>query len=113
MNKVATQFKKIKIRRGDTVKVLRGKDRGKTGKVMRVLPLAGRVIVEGVQLVTKHTRPRRQGEKSQRVQVAAALPVANVQVVCSKCQKPTRVKITIQDDRRVRVCKHCQAVLIV
>ena len=102
---------RLKVKRGDVVKVLRGKDRGKTGAVMKVFPARGRVIVEGVQLVTKHTRARRQGEKAQRVQVPASIPVANVQLVCKKCSRATRTKRLVQDNKKMRVCTHCQAVI--
>jgi large subunit ribosomal protein L24 len=102
---------KLRIRKGDTVRVLRGKDRGSKGKVLRAFPQSGRLLVEGIQLVTKHTRPRRQGEKSQRVQVPSSVPVANVQLVCPQCAKGTRVAIRRDGDERLRVCKKCQAPL--
>lgn len=102
---------KIRIRKGDTVRVLRGKDRGSRGKVLHVFPQEGRLLVEGVQLVTKHTRPRRQGEKSQRVQVPSSVPVANVQLVCPQCAKGTRVAVRRNGVERVRMCKKCQAPL--
>jgi len=100
-----------KIRTGDTVRVLIGKDRGKTGKVMAVLPDQGRVLVEGINLVKKHIRPKRSGEKGQRVSVAAPFSISNAQVVCSGCKKATRVGIDRKEGRRDRVCKKCKGII--
>ena len=102
---------KFKIRRGDTVKVLLGKDRGKTAKVLAIFPREERVLVEGVNMVSKHIRPRRAGEKGQRVSVAAPLALSNVQLMCPACKKPTRVGVKREGDRRERVCKKCQTVI--
>lgn len=103
---------KSRLRRGDSVKVLRGRDRGKTGKVLAVLPREGRLVVEGINMVFKHVRARRGGEKGQRVSIAAPLPIANAQLICPSCKKPTRVGISIQGDERVRVCKKCNSSLV-
>jgi|SRR3989344_2996090 len=109
VTKLKTQ--KAKVRTGDTVKVLLGKDRGTTAKILAVRPREERVLVEGVNMVSKHIRPRRAGEKGQRVRVAAPLPLSNVQVVCPSCRKPTRVGIKREGDVRQRVCKKCAAVI--
>lgn len=100
---------KLKIRKNDTVRVLRGKDRGKSGKVLAVFPSAGRMMVEGVNMVYKHVRAKGPQQKGQRVTVAAPLPVANVQLVCPQCKKGTRVLIRREGGERVRVCRHCQS----
>lgn len=102
---------KTKIRRGDTVRVQTGKDRGKVARVMMVLPRAGRVLVEGVNMVKKHVRARRAGEKGQRVSVAAPIHLSNVQVVCPTCKKATRIGLKYEGTERQRVCKKCQAVI--
>lgn len=101
---------KLKIKKGDTVLVQVGKDRGRTGKVLTVIPRAGRLVVEGANIVKKHVRPRRAGEKGQRVEVPAPLPVARVLLVCPSCRKATRVGIH-RDAAGVRErrCKKCQA----
>lgn len=99
----------MKIKKGDTVRVLLGRDRGKKGKVIASLPSEDRVVVEGVQVVKKHVRAKRQGEKGQRVTVAAPIHVSNVQIVCPQCKKSTRVKITRENGKRQRVCKKCNA----
>lgn len=97
----------VRIRRGDVVKVLLGRDRGKTGKVIAVLPSEGRAVVEGVNIVHRHIRPKRRGERGQRVSVAAALPLARVQLVCSSCKRATRVQMRADGGVRRRVCRKC------
>lgn len=103
---------KIHVKTGDTVKILTGKDNGKTGKVLAVSPKEGKVIVEGLNLVTKHVKPRRQGEAGGIVKAEAALYACKVQLVCPKCDKGTRVGHKIDEDgNKVRICKHCGAVI--
>lgn len=102
---------KVRIKKGDTVKVRWGKDRGKTGTVMQVMPSEGRVLVEGIQLVKKHVKARQQGQKSQRVDVASPIALAKVQLVCPKCGTPTRVGRVQRGDMRERVCRKCTAAL--
>ncbi len=104
-SKVKSQ--KSRIRKGDTVRVLLGKDKGKKAKVMAVLPKEQRVIVEGVNMVKKHIRPKRSGEKGQRVSVASPLHISNVQLVCSACKKGSRVSIKKTEGTRVRLCQQC------
>lgn len=96
---------KMKIKRGDTVRILSGKDRGKSGKVVAVLPLRERVIVEGVNMVKKHVKARRSGEQGQRVTVAAPLHVSNVQLIDPQTKKGTRIGITRENNKRQRVAK--------
>lgn len=101
-----------RIKSGDTVLIQVGKDRGKTGKILRVFPRAQRLIVEGRNIVKKHVRPRRAGEKGQRVEVPSAVPVARVMLVCPSCQKATRVGLRrTLEGKRERVCKKCQATI--
>ncbi len=99
----------MKIRKGDNVKIISGKDRGKTGKVSRVIPSSGKVLVEGLNLVKKHSRPRRQGEKGQRVTVPAPVDISNLMLVCPKCSKATRVGFKISKNNKFRICKKCQS----
>lgn len=100
-----------KVKKGDTVKVLGGRDRGKVAKILAVWPRAGRVVVEGVNMVHRHIKPRRSGERGQRVAVAAPLPVAAVQLVCPACRRATRVVLRRQQARCLRLCRKCQAAL--
>ena len=98
---------KMNIKTGDTVMVISGKSKGKTGKVMAVSPKEGKVIVEKANLVTKHVKPRRQGEAGGRVEAEGALYACKVQVVCPKCKMPTRVGYKVlEDGKKVRVCKN-------
>ena len=103
------QLKKSRIKQGDTVRILLGKDRGKKAKVMAVLPEKERVIVDGVNMVKKHIRPRKSGEKGQRVSVAAPMQISNVQLVCLACKKGTRIGVKRQNGERQRICKKCEA----
>ncbi len=98
----------MNIKKGDTVVVLSGKDRGKKGKVLTASPSAQTVIVEGVNFATRHMKPRKQGETGGIVKQEAAIRVCKVMRVCPKCDKPTRAKYNIlPTGEKVRVCKHC------
>jgi large subunit ribosomal protein L24 len=99
----------MKIRKGDNVKILSGKDRGKTGKVTRVLPKEKKAVVEGINLVKRHARPKRQGEKGQRISVPAPVDMSNLMLICSKCSKPTRVGYKIGEKDKFRICKRCKS----
>ena len=101
--------KKVHVRTGDTVIVINGKDRGKTGKVMQVSPSEGKVIVEKVNVVSKHVKPRKMGEPGGILQAESALYADKVQLICPKCGKPTRVGHVIEDGKKFRVCKKCGA----
>lgn len=102
---------RIKIKKGDQVTVLAGKDRGKTGAVERVLPKEGRVVVTGINLQKHHTRPRRGTPHGGIVIIPGPLPIAKVMAICPRCQKPTRVAITIDaQGKRHRACRRCQEV---
>ena len=101
----------LKIKKNDKVVVLSGKDKGKQGKVLKTEPKSGKVVVEKVNLVSRHTKPRRQGEEGGIVKREAAIAACKVQVVCPKCNKGTRVAHKIEGDKKIRVCKHCGAEL--
>ncbi len=102
----------MKIKKGDNVKVMTGKDKGKTGKVIQVFPALNKIVVEGVNIAVKHIRTRKQGEKGQKVEFASPLSAANVMVVCPKCAKPSRLGtkelVTDGKKRKVRVCRKCK-----
>ena len=89
--------------------VISGKDAGKSGKVLQVSPSERKVIVEGRNMVTKHVKPRRQGEQGGKVEAEGALYADKVMPVCPKCGKATRVGHTVKDGKKVRVCKKCGA----
>lgn len=97
----------LHVKTGDTVMIMSGKDKGQTGKVLQVSPKEGKVIVEGRNMVTKHVKPRRQGEQGGIVKAEGALYACKVQVVCPKCGKPTRVGVKVEGDKHIRVCRKC------
>ena len=100
----------LHVKKGDTVVVLSGKDKGKKGKVLEVSPKEQKVIVEGLNMVTKQVKPRRQGDASGIVKVEGALYACKVMAVCPKCGKPTRLGHKIKEDgSKARVCKLCGA----
>ena len=101
----------MNVKKGDTVIVLSGKDRGKQGKVLGTVPADGKVVVEGINMVTCHVKPRKQGEQGGIVKREAALAACKVQVVCPKCSKATRVSYKIENGKKTRVCKKCGAEL--
>ena len=101
---------KMSIRKDDTVVVLSGKDKGKQGKVLKTEPKSGKVVVEKVNLVSRHTKPRRQGEEGGILQKEAPIYASKVMRVCPKCNKPTRAAHKVlADGKKVRICKKCGA----
>ena len=103
--------KQLHVKKDDTVIVISGKDKGKQGKVLEVSIKEQKVIVEGRNLVTKHVKPRRQGQAGGIVKAEGPLYACKVMPVCPKCKKATRVGNEIKNDKKVRVCKHCGAEL--
>ena len=101
---------KMSIKKGDTVIVLSGKDKGKQGKVLEAMPADRKVIVEGINVVSRHTRPRKQGEEGGILKKEAPMYACKVQKVCPKCNKPTRpAHKMLADGKKVCVCKKCGA----
>ncbi|HOH67146.1 MAG TPA: 50S ribosomal protein L24 [bacterium] len=108
----------MKVKIGDKVKMLAGKDKGKTGKVLQLLVGSNKVAVEGLNLVTKHQRPKKQGEAGQRVQFPALVNASKIAVICPKCGQPARigykfiegVKTENQPSKKIknRICRKCQ-----
>ena len=99
----------MNIRKDDTVIVLSGKDKGKKGKVLSVDPESRKVIVEGVNVASRHQKPRKQGEEGGIIRKETPIYASKVMTVCPKCDKATRVAHKIVDGKKVRVCKHCGA----
>ncbi len=103
-----------RIRKGDTVEVITGEDRGVRGEVLRVLTKENRVVVSKVNVVTKHQSAQRAGRSQMqggRIQFEAPISLANVMLVCPKCKQATRVGYQIVDDKKVRVCRECKALI--
>ena len=96
---------KLHVKKGDEVVVINGKDRGAKGKVMAVSPAEGKVIVEKVNVVKKHVKPRKMGEAGGIIEAEAALYASKVQLLCPKCGRPTRVGHVIENGKKMRVCK--------
>ena len=98
----------IHVKTGDTVVVLSGKDRGKKGKVLQVSPKEGKVIVEKINIVSKHVKARKPGDQSGIIKAEGAMYASKVQIVCPHCGKPTRVSHKIfEDGTKSRICKKC------
>jgi len=98
----------VKIKKNDTVLVITGKDRGKKGKVRRALPKDGRVVVEGLNMIKRHSRARRAARQAGIVELEAPMHVSNVMLICDKCKKPAKVGFkSLEDGRKVRVCRVC------
>ena len=102
----------MKIKKGDTVQVLSGNDKGKTGEVLNVIPKSNTVVVKGVNVRKKHVKPKKQGEEGGILSLECAVRASKVNVVCPKCNKPTRVGYEKdKDNKKVRICKKCEAKL--
>ena len=99
----------MRIRKGDTVLVIAGKDKGKSGRVERDLPSQNKVMVEGINMVTRHVKARPDVRQAGRIQQEAPIHVSNVMLMCNKCSKPTRTTVNyLEDGRKVRVCLQCK-----
>ena len=99
----------MKIKKDDKVIVLSGKDKGKQGKILSADPKAMKVVVEGVNVATKHQKPMKQGQEGGIIKVETPIYASKVQLVCPKCDKGTRVGYKLVDGKKVRACKHCGA----
>ena len=99
----------MNVKKNDTVVVLSGKDKGKKGKVLSVEPETRKVIVEGVNVASRHQKPRKQGEEGGIIKKEPPIYASKVMTLCPKCDKATRVAHKIVDGKKVRVCKHCGA----
>jgi large subunit ribosomal protein L24 len=97
----------VNIRKDDEVQVLSGKDRGARGRVVRVLPGDGRVMVEGVARAKKHSRPSKQRQQGGIIDIEQFVDISNVAVVCRSCGRPTRVGHQVEGDTKVRICRNC------
>ncbi len=104
--------KKLHVRKGDNVIVLSGKDKGKKGKVLSVMPKSGKIIVEGVAMATKHKKPRSQADVGGILHQETPIYACKVMHICDKCGQPTRIARKVLDDGSIaRVCKKCNEIL--
>ena len=97
----------MKIKKGDTVLITSGKDKGKKAKVLEAFPKQNKITVEGTNIVKRHRRPRQEREKGQIVEVSQPINVSNVKLVCPKCGQPTRLGYRLTEKDKYRVCKKC------
>ena len=102
----------MKIKKGDNVQVLSGNDKGTKGEVLEVDPKSDKIVVKGVNIRKKHVKAKKQGEESGIISVECSIPTSNVNVVCPKCGKTTKVGYSVEKDKKVRICKKCGAKLI-
>ena len=101
----------LKIKKGDTVEVLSGNDKGKKGEVLEVIPSTQKIVVKGVNIRKKHIKARKQGEEAGIIPVECAIHMSKVNVVCPKCGKASRIGFKVEKDEKVRVCKRCDTVI--
>lgn len=102
------------IKKGDKVQIIAGIDKGKTGKVIKVIsvsPARHRLLVEGIQLVKKHQRPKKQGEKGEIISFPRSLDISNALLICSNCGKASRIGRKLEGDKKVRYCRKCKMTL--
>jgi len=101
----------MKLKKGDNVKILSGKDRGKTGVILKAFPETDRIQIEGLNMFKKRSKPRKQGEKGQIVAVSRPLAASKVMIVCPNCKAPTRIGGRMEGTRKIRYCKKCKAAI--
>lgn len=101
----------MKVKKGDNVLIIAGKDKGRTGKIMKSLPKELKVLVEGINVKKKHVRPKKEGEKGQVVGIPAPMDISNIKLICPKCGKATRIGYKIDKDNKQRICKKCKSVI--
>jgi len=99
----------MRIKKGDQIQIIAGKDKGKSGKVLRVISEKFGIVVEGLNLAKKHMKPKKGGEKGQRIEIPMSLNISNVMLVCPKCGKLTRVGFKISKEEKSRICKKCNS----
>ena len=103
---------KLHVKKDDLVMIIAGKDRGKSGKVLRVMPDKGRVLVESLNLIKRHTRPSQQNNEGGIIEKEAPIAISNVQLLCPGCQQPARTGIRVlEDGSKVRFCKKCNEIV--
>ena len=98
----------MKIKKGDNVLIISGKDKGRTAKVLKAIPKDLKLLIEGINLKKKHVRPKRDGEKGQVVSIPAPMNASNVKIICPRCGKAVRVGYKIEGDNKKRICKKCK-----
>lgn len=101
----------MRLKKGDEVKVLLGKDRGKTGKIEKVFPRDNKIIVSGVSVYKRHLKSRGPGKPGGIIDIVKPIPLPNVALICPTCKKQTRIGYKIEDTHKSRICRKCQGVI--
>lgn len=97
----------MKLKKGDQIKVMAGKDRGKTGSVEKVFASLNRVVIPGINIYKRHTKPRSEGQKGGIMDFVRPIQISSVALICPKCKQPTRVGYKITTKKKVRICRKC------
>lgn len=101
----------MKLKKGDSIIVLKGKDKGRKGKVDKIFPKTGKVFIPGINVYKKHARKQSERKPGGIIEIVKPLPVANVALVCPKCKKPTRIGYQVSKGSKTRICRKCQALI--
>lgn len=101
----------MKFKKGDNIKVLKGKDKGKTGKIERIFPVSGKVLVLGVNQYKRHLKAKTRNQKSEIVVITKPLPAASVGFICPKCTKTARLGYSFVNDKKARICRKCDEII--
>ena len=101
----------MKIKKGDTIKIISGKDKNKTGKVLKVVPKRNKVLIEGLNLYKKHVKPKREGEKGETVLVPRPMDISNILLICNACGKAVKSGFRFDGKTKIRICKKCGATI--
>lgn len=98
----------MKLKKGDKIRIIKGKDRGKEGEIEKIMPVEARVLAAGLNVYKKHVKPKKQGDKGGVIELSVPISMANVALICPKCKKQTRVGYKITDKEKVRICRKCK-----
>jgi len=98
----------MKIKKGDTILLITGKDKGKKGKVLQSVPSKGKILAENINLRKKHVKAKKSGEKGQIIEFPSFFDVSNAKLICPKCSKPSRIGYLIENNKKFRLCKKCK-----
>jgi len=101
----------MKIKKGDQVLIISGKDRGRKGKVLKVFPKERKILAEGINLRKKHKRPKKAGEKGEIITLPTPIDISDAKLICPKCGKSTRVGYKISEEKKYRICKKCGEII--
>lgn len=99
----------MKLKKGDSVLIISGKDKGRVAKILKSIPKEGKILVEGMNVKSKHVKPKKQGEQGQVVKISLPMDVSNTKFLCPKCSKASRLGYKVDGDKKFRICKKCKS----